>query len=62
MLLFLQSMWHGKYRIMLLDDDCVAERIGEAHPAITADSIYELRELIRIDAVAWNREKYGSKQ
>jgi hypothetical protein len=59
LLLALQSMWDGKYLIHL-DADCAsAQRIGSTD-VITADTIFELRELIRTDAMAWNREKYGS--
>jgi hypothetical protein len=57
LLLALQSMWHGKYAIHADTDACSAQRIGGTE-IITADTVFELREKIRCDAVAWNRERY----
>ena len=52
-------MWQGKYAIEYSDQACTAQRIGHAE-VITADTLQELREAIRRDAVSWNRELYGS--
>jgi hypothetical protein len=59
MLMTLQGMWQGKYLIHLDADCATAQRIGGTD-VITADTIWELRELIRSDAIQWNRETYGS--
>ena len=55
----LRKMWQGKYAIEYSDQACTAQRIGHAE-VITADTLQELREAIRRDAVSWNRELYGS--
>jgi hypothetical protein len=52
-------MWQGKYAIEYGGQACTAQRIGRAE-VITADTLHELREAIRRDAVSWNRERYGS--
>jgi hypothetical protein len=52
-------MWQGKYAIEYSDQACTAQRIGRAE-VITADTLHELREAIRRDAVSWNRDLYGS--
>ena len=57
----LRKMWQGKYAIEYSDQACTAQRIGHAE-VITADTLYELREAIRRDAVSWNRERYGSSK
>jgi hypothetical protein len=54
----LRAMWRGKYDIELADQACTAQRIGHAG-VITAETLHELREAIRRDAVSWNRERYG---
>ena len=55
----LRKMWQGKYAIEYSDQACTAQRIGHAE-VITADTLQELREAIRRDAVSWNRGLYGS--
>ena len=55
----LRKMWQGKYAIEYSDQACTAQRIGRAE-VITADTLHELREAIRRDAVCWNHEQYGS--
>ncbi len=55
----LRKMWQSKYAIESSDQAYTAQRIGHAE-VITADTLHELREAIRRDAVSWNRELYGS--
>jgi len=51
-------MWQGKYAIEYRDQTCTAQRIGHVE-VITADTLLELREAIRRDALSWNRQLYG---
>jgi|GEM_PF-6382234 len=55
----LRKMWQGKYAIEYSDQACTAQRMGHTE-VITANTLYELREAIRRDAVSGNRERYGS--
>jgi len=54
----LRKMWQGKYAIEYRDQTCTAQRIGHVE-VITADTLLELREAIRRDALSWNRQLYG---
>ena len=61
LLVALRKMWQGKYAIECSDQACTAQRIGHAE-VIAADTLHELREAIRRDAVSWNRERRGSSK
>ena len=59
LLAYLQGIWHEMYTLGVNADRVwTAQRIGGAD-VITADDVYELRDLVKQDAIAWKREQYG---
>jgi hypothetical protein len=56
---YLQGIWDQMYTLGVNPDRVfTAQRVGGAE-VITADDVYELRDLVKQDAIDWKREQYG---
>jgi hypothetical protein len=59
LLSYLQGIWREMYTLGVNADRVwTAQRMGAAE-VVTAGDVYELRDLVKQDAIAWKREQYG---